>query len=295
MAGYIGKTLPIATVTTTEPGLDLLEAETKQEQRDLLELGTASQSDVTTSATDTTAGRLLKVGDFGVGKAASPPVGFDLNTDFNFSGFISPTLGGNAVNTPYNSWGGIIGYSNAANTQAGQMYLSNPSSSTTTQTRLHIRTRPANGSYTNWQEIYHTGNILGTVSATGTYPNLVPTGAIMESGSNANGEYVKYADGTMICRVSEKTLSFGQADINTRFRGTWNFPAAFIAEGHQHGSITVRELVPSGGSEYKNMGTRIPELSLRTTGCLLDSIQQGTGYPSDDTLKVSAFYIGRWK
>ena len=45
-------------------------------------------------------------------------------------------------------------------------------------------------------------DMLGTVSATGTYPNLVPTGAIMEAGSNANGQYVKYADGTMICRIN---------------------------------------------------------------------------------------------
>jgi len=38
---------------------------------------------------------------------------------------------------------------------------------------------------------------VGTVSeSSGT-----PTGDIIERGSNANGEYVKYADGTMICMV----------------------------------------------------------------------------------------------
>jgi hypothetical protein len=44
-------------------------------------------------------------------------------------------------------------------------------------------------------EVFSQGNILGTVSETGG----VPTGAIIERGSNANGEFVKYADGTMIC------------------------------------------------------------------------------------------------
>ena len=44
-------------------------------------------------------------------------------------------------------------------------------------------------------EIYGQGNILGTVSQLAG----VPTGAIIERGSNANGEFVKYADGTMIC------------------------------------------------------------------------------------------------
>ena len=40
-----------------------------------------------------------------------------------------------------------------------------------------------------------TAKILGTVSQSGG----VPTGAVIERGSNANGEYVKFADGTMIC------------------------------------------------------------------------------------------------
>ena len=40
-------------------------------------------------------------------------------------------------------------------------------------------------------------NILGTVSQSGG----IPTGAVIERGSNANGEYVKFADGTMICFV----------------------------------------------------------------------------------------------
>lgn len=37
--------------------------------------------------------------------------------------------------------------------------------------------------------------ILGTVSQSGG----TPTGAILERGSNANGEYLKFADGTLIC------------------------------------------------------------------------------------------------
>jgi hypothetical protein len=44
-------------------------------------------------------------------------------------------------------------------------------------------------------EVYAEGNILGTVSQS----SGVPTGAVIERGSNANGEFVKYADGTLIC------------------------------------------------------------------------------------------------
>jgi len=44
------------------------------------------------------------------------------------------------------------------------------------------------------QTAYTRSNILGTVSQSAG----VPTGAIIERGSNANGEFVKYADGTLI-------------------------------------------------------------------------------------------------
>ena len=43
------------------------------------------------------------------------------------------------------------------------------------------------------------GDVLGTVSQSAG----VPTGAIIERGSNANGEFVKYADGTQICTFSD--------------------------------------------------------------------------------------------
>lgn len=43
--------------------------------------------------------------------------------------------------------------------------------------------------------LYSRDSILGTVSQSGG----VPTGAIIERGSNANGGYVRYADGTQIC------------------------------------------------------------------------------------------------
>lgn len=42
---------------------------------------------------------------------------------------------------------------------------------------------------------YGKTNAVGTVSQT----SGVPTGAIIETGTNANGEYTKYADGTMVC------------------------------------------------------------------------------------------------
>jgi hypothetical protein len=57
---------------------------------------------------------------------------------------------------------------------------------------------------------YKKSNILGTVSES----SGVPTGAIIERGNNANGEFVKYADGTLICLVEMPLSGFssGRAD-----------------------------------------------------------------------------------
>lgn len=52
-----------------------------------------------------------------------------------------------------------------------------------------------------WVKLFHSRNILGTVSQTAG----VPTGAIIERGSNGNGEYTRYADGTQICFRSYAT------------------------------------------------------------------------------------------
>lgn len=44
-------------------------------------------------------------------------------------------------------------------------------------------------------EFVSRSDIVGTVAQSGG----MPTGAIIESGSNSNGKYIKYADGTLIC------------------------------------------------------------------------------------------------
>lgn len=64
--------------------------------------------------------------------------------------------------------------------------------------------------------------LLGTVSQSGG----VPTGAIIERGSNANGEFVRYADGTQICTT---TGVFTAAAINTQLNISKPHPASFSA------------------------------------------------------------------
>lgn len=68
-------------------------------------------------------------------------------------------------------------------------------------------------------------DVLGTVSQSGG----VPTGAIFEKGSNANGSYVKRADGTMTFDIQVTTSSFsasGSLQVSNTVSIT--YPASFI-------------------------------------------------------------------
>jgi len=75
----------------------------------------------------------------------------------------------------------------------------------------------------NGSQAYVRANIIGTVSeSSGT-----PTGAIIEQGSNANGRFTKFADGTLICYL--RTYIAG--DDTSTISGTWTYPSAFITTG----------------------------------------------------------------
>jgi hypothetical protein len=63
---------------------------------------------------------------------------------------------------------------------------------------------------------------IGTVSES----SGVPTGALIEQGSNANGEYVRFADGTQICWHDGHAVT---ASAATLCSGIWTFPAQFSA------------------------------------------------------------------
>lgn len=88
---------------------------------------------------------------------------------------------------------------------------------------------------------YGPGNLLGAVTQSGG----VPTGAVIEQGSNANGDYVRYADGTQMCweeLFHNNTLAGGATAS-----GTWTVPAAFagppavLASSYSAINITAAE------------------------------------------------------
>ena len=190
------------------------------------QIGTFFTGEVTTSQTDTTAGRLLKVGDFGLG-AATAPVLADLDSGTIRPGFYrtdSATLG---VFPPgANLFGHCLveGYSSGALKQTFQSI--GAAGNTAASNMPWVRRRSdGTGLWTEWSQHYGQGNIIRTVSQTGG----VPTGGIIERGTNANGDYTRFADGTQTCAFTITT--------STSADSSWTFPAAFS---------TVTNLSPAG-------------------------------------------------
>lgn len=73
---------------------------------------------------------------------------------------------------------------------------------------------------------FYRGNIIGFVSQSGG----TPTGAIVQRGSNSNGEFVRFADGTQICwhRWNVGGTSINVGALTNALVGYWTYPAAFI-------------------------------------------------------------------
>ncbi|MBW9062366.1 phage tail protein [Rhizobium herbae] len=76
-----------------------------------------------------------------------------------------------------------------------------------------------------WQRIEHP--VQGPVSQSGG----IATGALIEKGNNGNGEYVKFADGTLICTIGQDLASQAITTARGSLFGSnsflWTFPAAF--------------------------------------------------------------------
>jgi hypothetical protein len=117
----------------------------------------------------------------------------------------------------------------------------------------------------------------------------VPTGAIIETGSNANGTYTKYADGTLDCSfkadgssqaVTSATGSLFQAGSEL----TWTFPAVFIATPVVTGNIA------------RNDATLVMGLFIRTvaTNTVSYRIWSSLSIAAGNVKDVHLIAKGRW-
>jgi hypothetical protein len=226
------------------PGANQIALATNGTQRALLTT-TALQIDVPVTGSavqanpaDTTAGRLLTVGAFGLGSASVPDVAANA---LNATRFARALAASGGVPDAGSDWH-LIHVGRETGGRAGQIAVADLAASAAP--RMAVRQREPSGAWAAWNPLVGLQNLIGTVTLAGG----VPSGAVIERGSNANGDYVRFADGTQFCQIAGVQFSFNSADILTY---TWTFPIGFAGST----APIVLGLFPSG-AEYTGLSRR---------------------------------------
>jgi len=102
---------------------------------------------------------------------------------------------------------------------------------------------------------------------------------IVARGSNANGEYVRFADGTQICWVADRAWT-----TNANGNDTWPFPAAFVALPACWGL----SLSPAYDVREFRSSSNITSMRVKAVN------PSGNNY-SSQPVTAHLFAIGRWK
>jgi len=121
---------------------------------------------------------------------------------------------------------------------------------------------------------------VGTVSEN----EGVPTGAIIERGNNANGYYVKFADGTLISFFENVTLSYFSVYVLSY---TWTFPVSFITPPI---ILKTFEAAPLTAQ----MPLVLYETDKSVSSAKIGALSRSGVYTSGSTQIISVFAIGRW-
>lgn len=155
---------------------------------------------------------------------------------------------------------------------------------TQTTTWVRAATSASGLSSATWRKIEH--SMTGSVAQS----SGVPTGSIFERGSNGNGEYVKMADGTLICTHAMDISGIAVATPRGSIFGfasesLWTHPAAFVG-------TTPRMSYEFGRGDvaYTGGGSSITKTLTSTTFVVWNSSSNPAG--NNKTIYVTA--IGRW-
>lgn len=173
--------------------------------------------DLVSSNGDTAAGKVLTTGFMGLGAR----VGFNLGSanSASYNGFYQGA-GAGSTNYPGSTAYGSMLVMSRENAVISQLAMFG---SAGTGPEAYVRGSNDNAAtWSGWGKLFHSLNTVGTVSQSGG----VPTGAIIESGSNSNGQYIKWADGTMIQRGQVASSSIA---VSTTAGVAVPFPLGFAA------------------------------------------------------------------
>ena len=104
---------------------------------------------------------------------------------------------------------------------------------------------------------------------------------VVERGSNANGEYVRFADGTQICWLRDLILSH---TANTDLASTWTFPSAFLVGKEPKADVSLRAAFTTNAHTVAKLGANASSAAA--------TLRTQFSVTQDYSLGLSA--IGRW-
>jgi hypothetical protein len=236
--------------------------------------GTITGTAVQATADDATANRLLKAGAgglLGTALAYGAAASFDAVAAGSF--FANPLGSDVPANPPAAGQAHAGVMARASATRALQL------AANLTGSPARLWWRRQDSAWDAWRHVFDNASVLGTVSQTGG----LPTGALIERASNANGDYVRWADGTQIC-VSPTFTADVTTTAGSGFRSatqTWTFPAAFSSTTGLNLSAA-----PQGNATTHWAGSR----PLGTTSA--EVVMHGWTSATGRTTRVMA--LGRW-
>jgi hypothetical protein len=126
-----------------------------------------------------------------------------------------------------------------------------------------------------------TAKILGTVSQS----SGVPTGAVIERGSNANGEYVKFADGTLIC--TKHISDPGSPQPIVYITGLYRYSIGWTLPATIYGSY----FAGGGGQDQSNTILSVSRGTYTSTSVSMLAYSQSNPMT---TVALTFIAIGRW-
>ncbi|WP_434153373.1 pyocin knob domain-containing protein [Sinorhizobium meliloti] len=237
-------------------------------------------------AADSMLSLLAKLGPVNGGNPSPTPSGAGVGlTDGDFNSITLPgvyTIGGQWANgfggaAPTSYTGILIVYA-----RFSQVFQEIWMATTGSPNRWTRWTATNNGSWPNpWIRL--PGEFVGTVSQAAG----VPSGAIIERGANANGEYVRFADGTQLCWFNNVTFMKAAGLVEV----TWTFPISFASIAYAWVNANFRTADGGAGRTAYAMAAITPSaVSVNAIISQLDGATAQTGTWSGNRI----FAIGRW-
>lgn len=249
--------------------------------------GAAVQSDTA----DATPGRMMTVGSFGLGETGQAPAPSDLDDPTLPSGFYSVVSASVPGTYPDITSDGELVVRRVSGAWVSQNFTYRGDSNGATYTRSYNATTSA---WSPWARVYDQSTLVGTVLQSGG----VPTGAVLERGATANGEYVRFADGTQIC---SHAISLGNPTVDGS--GTFSDPYTCPAGGANltfaqpfavRPILNISHFLDGGGPTPQSRVFTPSYTSVSTLGIIGYRAVRLTGDTDTSGVNMAYTAIGRW-